>query len=163
MTKSQFYAFWIILGLAAWIGFSQTVELFTQLVISLGIEYDAPPVLVKYFRLFVYVIVWIILIVITARIIREKGPQAESYQLKRPRLTLVILLAAGFVSRLITQSLEEVRREKLINFMERHDLTIQEFMPGFSIPGVLATLLIFITAIVVFFIITGKTEGYHAE
>ena len=158
MTKSQFYTIWIILGFAAWVGLSQTVELFTQLLISLGIEYDAPPVLVKYCRLFVYGIVWLVFIIIVTRIIMEKGPQAESYHLRRPRLILVLLLAAGFVSRLITQSLEEVRREKLINFMERHDLTIQEFMPGFPISVVITTLLVFITVIVVFFIITGKTE-----
>ena len=158
-SKSQFYATWIIFGLASYYGFRETLELLCNLIISAEIYLNVNSTIAKFSKLFIYIIVLIILIFISLRIIKSKSQTISVFNARSLRKWIVILVFSGLISQIASQFLSRYSFKLFDQYADKQSLNMLDYYPDYLFWTGIPNTLLFIYAVILFFILTKDKEN----
>ncbi|HNX66061.1 MAG TPA: hypothetical protein PKH02_04210 [Bacteroidales bacterium] len=157
-TKGQFFTIWAIFGFALCIAMQEFVNLLSELIISVGIQMDLNPSVIKYSKTISYSLAWIAIVILLVIIIRSKGPVFSHVNYKKSRIALIIFILIGVLSHVLAEYCTRQRRGELRPYLTRHNTSMVEFFSSNQVTSIAPIALIFITIAIGFYILTREKE-----
>ena len=162
-TKDQFIAIWIIYGFAVLFAVQQYILFLKEILVLGGIYFDVSPAILKYSQTMCYGIAWIIILTMLIRIIRTRGPVFTDVNYRKARLMLVVFVVTGIIAQVATDYVVKLRRAGFREYLNRHDSSMIEFLTQYHFVTVIPVIMIFITVMTGFFILTRKDNNLKNE
>ncbi|WP_297093584.1 hypothetical protein [uncultured Draconibacterium sp.] len=153
-----FYIIWIIFGMAIYFSFFQIITLFKEAVLQVAIRQDLNVSVIKYSELIFYGIVWLIILVLSFLVIKNANDIKTDINYKSLKICLLLTIRLGFISGIIRSILENNKIEILEAYFKRNGVWYDDISPNFYADKIYPILLIAVTLLVDFFILTKKLE-----
>ena len=161
LTKNQFYAVWIIFGLAAYYSLHQTLTCLGELLTNIGIHLNLSLSIVKYSKLILYVLATLSAIFVLIKISSSKKQTEIVFNPTKLRIAIVCLVMAGILSQIATLFIRRNQLQMLMTYLDNQNIRATEFYSEYSSLMAIPNILIFLSAIIFFFILTkDKAKKY---